>query len=68
MWMKDKAQLPSFAWQDGYAAFSVSGEATEKVIHYISNQEEHHRGHTALDELEALLKASRVEYDPKYLE
>lgn len=68
VWVKDEIHLPPFAWQDGYAAFSVGAESRENVIHYIANQQEHHRRHSALDELEALLKAAGVEYDPKYLE
>ena len=31
-----------FAWQTGYAAFSVSESAMDKVFHYIKNQKEHH--------------------------
>ena len=33
----------SFAWQSGYAAFSVSQSALEKTIVYIKNQKEHHQ-------------------------
>jgi REP element-mobilizing transposase RayT len=32
-----------FSWQTGYAAFSVSEYAVEKVYEYIKNQKQHHR-------------------------
>src|ERR1700730_14402686 len=32
-----------FAWQEGYAAFSVSASQTDCVIEYIRNQAEHHK-------------------------
>lgn len=31
-----------FAWQTGYAAYSVSESVVEKVFHYIKNQKQHH--------------------------
>jgi putative transposase len=31
-----------FAWQTGYAAFSVSESGVEKVFEYIKNQKSHH--------------------------
>src|SRR5208283_804112 len=31
-----------FAWQSGYAAFSVSKSQVESVTQYIENQKEHH--------------------------
>jgi REP element-mobilizing transposase RayT len=35
----------SFAWQEGYAAFTVSPSAIESVRTYIRNQESHHAKH-----------------------
>lgn len=32
-----------FSWQTGYAAYSVSESAVEKVFQYIKNQKEHHQ-------------------------
>ncbi|MGD0898066.1 MAG: IS200/IS605 family transposase [Thermoguttaceae bacterium] len=57
----------SFAWQVGYAAFSVSPTHREAVRRYIENQEEHHRKVGFIDELKRLLERNGVEYDPKYL-
>ena len=33
----------TFAWQEGYGAFSVSESMMPKVVAYIRNQESHHR-------------------------
>src|SRR5215470_330136 len=33
----------TFAWQAGYAAFSVSDSNVDRVSRYIGNQQEHHR-------------------------
>jgi REP element-mobilizing transposase RayT len=56
-----------FAWQEGYAAFSVSPSATSAVKKYIANQEAHHARYSFVDELKDLLKRSGIEYDEKYL-
>jgi len=45
-----------FAWQTGYAAFSVSESAVEKVFLYIKNQKKHHHKKTFTEEYEAFLK------------
>jgi putative transposase len=56
-----------FAWQDGYGAFSVSESNTEDVIHYIRDQEKHHRRRTFEEEYVEFLKRHRIEFDPKYV-
>src|SRR5947199_6704273 len=48
-----KANLPgcrSFAWQDGYGAFSVSKSQIPEVDKYIRGQREHHRIKTFQEE------------------
>ena len=57
----------SFAWQTGYAAFSVSQSQSGRVRRYIENQEEHHRKHSFKDELQQLLKAHGIDFDERYL-
>ena len=57
----------TFAWQTGYAAFSVSHSQKESVLDYIAKQEEHHRKMSFQDELIRFLKKHEVEYDEKYL-
>lgn len=66
-WVHETFPSRPFAWQEGYAAFSVSASARDKVIAYIENQEDHHRTRTFGEELRALLDAHGVEYDPRYL-
>ncbi len=44
-----------FAWQTGYAAFSVSESVLEKVFVYIQNQKEHHKQRTFAQEYEEFL-------------
>ena len=56
-----------FAWQKGYAAFSVSASNIGTVVNYIRNQEQHHRRMTFEEELVALLKKHDVKYDPEDL-
>jgi REP element-mobilizing transposase RayT len=53
-----------FAWQEGYAAVSVSASQKDVVVRYIHNQNEHHAKHTFEDELLQLLKKSGIDFDP----
>jgi putative transposase len=61
-WMSGK-----FRWQEGYGAFSYGHSQINDVIHYINNQEEHHRKTKFRDEYQKLLEIYEVEYDPQYL-
>jgi REP element-mobilizing transposase RayT len=45
-----------FAWQTGYAAFSVSESGADKVYAYIRNQKIHHKTKTSEQEYEEFLK------------
>ena len=56
-----------FAWQDGYAAFSVSASQVAKTIRYIENQKEHHRKKSFEEEFIALLDKHGIEYDRRYV-
>jgi putative transposase len=57
----------NFAWQGGYAGFSVSPSFQTKTVDYIRNQEERHRKMSFKEELIMFLKEYGVEYDEKYL-
>jgi putative transposase len=57
-----------FAWQEGYAAFTVSATARAAVRKYIAGQEEHHRTRSFREELIEMLGKAGIEYDPKYLD
>jgi REP element-mobilizing transposase RayT len=56
-----------FSWQKGFGAFSYSRSDIDAVIHYIQNQEYHHRKITFREEYIKILKEFAVEYDEKYL-
>jgi REP element-mobilizing transposase RayT len=56
-----------FAWQEGYAAFSVSPSNKRAVIAYISNQERHHAKRSFEQELVAILKKSEIAYDERFI-
>ena len=56
-----------FAWQEAYAAFTVSASQVQKTTVYINAQEQHHRKRNFAEELRALLRAHGVEFDEKYL-
>ena len=56
-----------FAWQKGYAAFSVSASNLLAVERYVNNQEAHHRRISYEDELIALLEKHGIHFDRKFL-
>ena len=64
-WVKERSK--SFAWQEGYGAFSVSSSKINTVVSYIDDQEAHHRKVTFEDEFISLLKKHGIAYDPKYV-
>jgi REP element-mobilizing transposase RayT len=67
-WLKDTfPELGTFAWQAGYAAFSVGLSSVESVVGYIDSQAEHHRTATFEEELVAMLQRAGIEYDPRHL-
>ncbi len=51
---------PSFAWQQGYGAFSVSPSQLERVKQYIANQPAHHRTRSFEQEFLAMLQAANI--------
>ena len=57
----------AFAWQKGYAAFSVSESQVPAVRRYIRNQAEHHRRVPFKEELITMLRKNRIEFDERYL-
>ena len=64
---RDRAVDPTFSWQQGYAAFSVSESNIASVTRYIAQQEEHHRIRTFQDELREWLKKQKMEWDERYI-
>ena len=68
MWVHEEIGDTTFAWQEGYAAFTVSATARDGVRRYIGNQDEHHRLRSFREELVALLDKAVIDYDPTYLD
>ena len=67
-WVHDEMGIAAFAWQEGYAAFTVSASARAGVRQYIANQEEHHRVRSYREELIEMLQRAEIEFDPRYLD
>jgi hypothetical protein len=59
---------PEFAWQEGYAAFTVSASVKPAVARYIVTQVEHHRRRPFKEELVEFLERHGTTYEPKYLD
>jgi len=67
-WIKTQdSKYKGFAWQGGYAGFSVSPSIVEKTKEYIQNQEEHHKIRTYREEVILFLKEYKIEYNEDYL-
>lgn len=66
VWARENHE-PEFAWQDGYAAFTVSASKRAVVREYIENQEAHHAKRDLVSELKELLEKHEVEYNERYL-
>jgi len=67
VWVHDELAEKQFAWQEGYAPFTVSASALSKVARYIDNQKEHHRVKSFLDELVEMLEKAGIDFNPAYL-
>lgn len=59
--------LPSFTWQSGYAAFSVSPSNSGQVRRYIAAQQERHQKLRFEEEFLSLLRRHEIPYDERYL-
>jgi REP element-mobilizing transposase RayT len=67
-WIKTKdVHYRNFAWQGGYAGYSVSQSKVEVVLKYIENQREHHKKLTFQEEYLKFLKEYGIGYDENYL-
>jgi putative transposase len=69
-WFKVEGHSPmatKFAWQRGYAAFSVSQSRLQSVERYIQRQEIHHARINFQDEYRRLLIRHGVEFDERYV-
>ncbi|PCJ83988.1 MAG: transposase [Flavobacteriales bacterium] len=62
-WINQNRIIPQkFYWGRGYGAFSVSESSVEKVAAYITNQEEHHKKLTFLEEYRNFMEKHKIKY------
>jgi putative transposase len=67
-WVKEQDDdYRSFAWQNGYAAFSVSESQRVAVGDYIEKQPQHHAKVSFQDELRQFFGKHGVKYDEQYV-
>ena len=66
-WFKETFKRNAFAWQEGYASFTVSQSKVNDVWKYIENQKHHHTKFGFKKEYLSLLDKHEIEYDPKYV-
>lgn len=67
-WIKTLSpKYNTFAWQGGYAAFSVSQSNVNSVLSYIKNQTEHHKRMSFKDEYRSFLKLYNITYEEDYV-
>ena len=57
----------AFAWQRGYAAFSVNPGNVDDIRRYVADQEEHHKRVSFQDEYRAFLRKHNVPFDERYV-
>lgn len=62
--------MSQFAWQPGYAVFSLDHHSLQRTINYVDRQQEHHLQQEKYKVYEAqlreLLEYYRVDYDEDY--
>lgn len=66
-WIHTKWPKQPFAWQEGYAVFSVSIGKLQRTREYIRNQKEHHKKVSFRQELQWFLDNHAIQYDPRFL-
>jgi len=67
-WIKSvSSHYRDFAWQNGYAVFSVSQSVVDKTLEYIKNQREHHKKTSFQDKYKQFLELYKIKYDERYV-
>jgi REP element-mobilizing transposase RayT len=60
-WVREKDR--SFAWQEGYGAFSVAPSQLDRVKQYIANQPAHHATLSFQQEFLTMLQAANIGFE-----
>jgi hypothetical protein len=66
-WANEREDVRYFAWQAGYAAFSVSESQLETVREYIRTQAKHHQRTSFRSGYLTLLRKHNIEFDERYV-
>ena len=66
IWMKEHG-IRQFAWQRGYALFSVGPADVGALLRYIDAQKAHHRKRDFRDEMRAFFERYHVAFDERYV-
>ncbi len=57
----------TFAWQDGYGAFSIAQSQVDATVAYIRGQAEHHQTRSFQDEFRDFLTRQGLAWDERYV-
>ncbi|MDB5344864.1 MAG: transposase [Schlesneria sp.] len=57
---------PTFSWQSGYGAFSVSQSNLDQVVDYVRRQPAHHAKQSFQEEFRELCRRHELELDERY--
>src|SRR5712691_8919354 len=68
VWVHEEIGEVEFAWQEGYAAFTVSPTARDAVKQYIASQAEHYRTKPFREELIEMLRRAEIEFEERFLD
>jgi len=66
IWMKEHG-VRQFAWQRGYALFSVSPADVGALLHYIDGQQAHHQKRDFQDEMRAFFEKYHIAFDERFV-
>jgi putative transposase len=66
IWMKEQG-VRNFAWQRGYALFSVSAADIGALLQYIDGQKTHHLKRDFQDEMRAFFEKYHIAFDERYV-
>lgn len=66
-WFNEEYRGEGFAWQSGFAVFTVSQSQVGAVLKYIETQEEHHKKRDFEAEFKSFLQKNGIDYDSRYV-
>jgi len=68
-WIRETfPKLRSFAWQEGYGAFSIGISGVDPTVSYIKNQAAHHRTRSFREEFGTMLLKHGLAYEESMLD